>query len=228
VRRTPTSLTIGPNALAWDGSVLTIEIDEMTAPWRTRVRGRVRLHPLALPNATAVLDGVGRHRWLPIAPCSRVEVDFERPALKWAGAGYLDSNQGDDALEDAFSSWTWSRAHHRSGTTVLYDVARRDGSVLSLALEFGAAGNVGSFEAPPVAQLPGTRWRIPRAIRSDDGCLPKVVQSLEDTPFYARSIVASTLQGERVTAMHESLSLDRFGQHWVRMLLPFRMRRARG
>jgi len=36
------------------------------------------------------------------------------------------------------------------------------------------------------------------------------------------------LLGESVTAMHESLSLDRFRARWVQMLLPFRMPRAWG
>jgi carotenoid 1,2-hydratase len=53
-----------------------------------------------------------------------------------------------------------------------------------------------------------------------------VVQTLEDAPFYARSVVASQLQGESVNAVHESLSLDRFRSGWVQVLLPFRMPRV--
>ena len=53
-------------------------------------------------------------------------------------------------------------------------------------------------------------------------------RQLEDTPFYARSLLATTLLGEPVTAVHESLSMLRFRQRWVQYLLPFRMpRRAR-
>ena len=76
--------------------------------------------------------------------------------------------------------------------------------------------------------LPGTGWRVKRETRSDNGYTATVLKTLEDTPFYARSILSSHLLGESVTAMHESLSLDRFRARWVQMLLPFRMPRAWG
>jgi carotenoid 1,2-hydratase len=40
-------------------------------------------------------------------------------------------------------------------------------------------------------------------------------------------VLASRLGGDEVTAIHESLSLDRFRRRWVQMLLPFRMPRVR-
>ena len=51
------------------------------------------------------------------------------------------------------------------------------------------------------------------------------MRTLEDTPFYTRSLLSARLLGERVAAVHESLSLDRFRTGWVQMLLPFRMPR---
>lgn len=44
-------------------------------------------------------------------------------------------------------------------------------------------------------------------------------------PFYARSLVSSRLLGEPITAMHESLSLERFATTWIKLLLLFRMLR---
>ena len=55
-----------------------------------------------------------------------------------------------------------------------------------------------------------------------------VRRTFEDTPFYARSEVASVLGGEGVLAMHESLALDRFKSGVVQAMLPFRMPRIRG
>jgi carotenoid 1,2-hydratase len=52
----------------------------------------------------------------------------------------------------------------------------------------------------------------------------KVEQTLEDTPFYARSVLRSGAASGPV--MHESLDLDRFKKAWVRTLLPFRMPRV--
>jgi len=225
LHRERSALRIGPSALAWDGSTLSLLIDEVTVPLPSRIRGTVRLHPTALCRYAATLDAEGRHRWRPLAPCARVEVALERPSLRWSGMGYLDSNEGDAPLEDAFVRWSWSRARLRRGTGVLYDVARRRGGPLSLALRFDPSGTVASFAAPPPFDLPRTFWRIGRTTRVDSGQSATVRETLEDGPFYARSLLASHLLGEPVLAMHESLSLDRFAAPWVQILLPFRMPR---
>jgi carotenoid 1,2-hydratase len=73
--------------------------------------------------------------------------------------------------------------------------------------------------------LPGTLWRVARRTRADAGFSPRVLQTLEDAPFYARSKIATRINGAEMEAIHESLSLDRFAQPWVRALLPFRMPR---
>jgi len=54
---------------------------------------------------------------------------------------------------------------------------------------------------------------------------PQVVRTLEDTPFYARSVVRTQLCGQTVEAMHETLSATRFASPMVQALLPFRMPR---
>jgi len=227
LERTPGRLRIGPSTLAWDGSALTVRFDEVTVPLPSRLRGSVRVQPAALVNRAFVLDDAGRHRWRPMAPCAHAEVVLERPALSWAGRAYLDTNAGDEPLEDAFFGWDWSRAALRRGTAVLYDVHRRSGGRLALALRFDPAGSVEPFPPPPGVRLPCGRWRVERATRAEPGAAaPAVLETLEDTPFYARSLVSTTLFGEPVTAVHESLSLERFRAAWVRMLLPFRMPRA--
>ncbi len=225
IERTPTELRLGPSTLAWEGDTLVVRIDETTVPWPSRLRGTVRVDPLALTGHEEVLDSRGRHRWWPVAPCASVEVAFERPTLRWRGSGYLDGNAGDEPIEQGFVAWDWSRASHGGGTTILYDAERRDGSDLSLALHVDRTGRVEPFTAPPRAALPTTLWRVRRATRSDPTDPARVVATLEDTPFYARSLVAMGLRGAAVTAMHESLSLERFATPWVRMLLPFRMPR---
>jgi len=174
------------------------------------------------------LDPPGRHRWWPIAPCARIEVELERPALRWSGAGYLDTNSGDEPMERAFTTWDWSRASLRDGTAILYDVRRRGGDRMALALRCDRSGAVEPFAVPPATPLPQTLWRVARGTRADAGHPATVQETLEDAPFYSRSLVRQHLLGEPVTAMHESLSLDRFDARWVQMLLPFRMpRRSR-
>jgi carotenoid 1,2-hydratase len=225
VQALPDTLRIGPSALHWDGEALWLTVDEITAPWPSRIRGRITLRPTSINTRQFALDTRERHRWWPIAPHARIEVDLERPARRWSGTAYLDSNAGDEPLEQGFRCWDWSRATlGGNGTAILYDVSRRDGTHHSLALILNPAGRVEAFEPPPPVTLPSTQiWRIARGTRGEDSA--RVVETLEDTPFYARSLVASRLLGVPVMAVHESLSLERFDTTWVKLLLPFRMPR---
>lgn len=227
--RDAATLSIGPSRLHWDGSALIIDIDEVTVPWPSRVKGRVRVEPRATVADTFALDAAGRHHWRPIAPVSRVEVTLERPALRWCGEGYLDTNSGSEPLEDAFVRWDWSRASGRGGARILYDVTRRgpEASDFSLALAISPDGRVSPLAAPGRAALPSTLWRIARGTRSEADHPARIMATLEDTPFYARSLVSLQLGGERLLAMHESLDLDRFKSSIVQLMLPFRMPRVR-
>jgi len=226
VRRNSQELVIGPSSLVWDGDALSIWIDEHTTPWPSRVRGVVRVYPQFVTDRVTVLDRAGEHRWWPIAPSTRVQVALDEPDLRWLGTGYLDSNWGDAPLEGAFSRWDWSRATLQVGTTVLYDVGRRQGAPLVLALRFAPSGEVEEVEPPPTVSLPRTRWGIKRGTRADIAASARVIETLEDGPFYARTLLAAQVFGEPICAVHESLSLDRWRRPWVKLLLPFRMPRA--
>ena len=219
------TLQIGPSALRWEGERLHIEIDEITVPWPARMRGRVTLHaPCRLARAYTLAQ---QHRWCPIVPAARVEVDLG--GQRWSGPGYLDSNQGDAPLERAFRCWDWSRARLAGGrSAVFYDAQRTDGTRLRLGLRFAPDGRAEVVPGPPDAVLPSTGWRVARRARADAGTPASVLQTLTDAPFYARSLIAAHWLGEPVTAMHESLSLTRFDSAWVQAMLPFRMPRAAG
>ncbi len=222
----PASLAIGPSGVSWDGAAFTVDIDEVAVPLPTRVRGTVLVHPAALTGIEVHLDANGRHRWRPLAPVARVEVNLRQPALTWSGAAYLDMNAGDEPLEDGFQSWTWSRTAEGDAATILYDVTDTAGEPASFAMRFDANGEASAVEPPPRAELAGTVWRVPRRTRADAGSAATVVETLEDAPFYARSLIATTLHGRSCQSVHESLSLDRFRRGWVKALLPFRMPRA--
>jgi carotenoid 1,2-hydratase len=226
--RTNSTLAIGPSALAWDGTALTIRVDEVAVPIPRRVRGTIRVLPRFCLDTAFPLDARGRHHWRPIAPCARVEVDLTSPAIAWSGEGYFDSNTGVEPLEDAFSTWTWSRTRWRDGTAILYDVAERSGATRDLSLEVDAGGGIVHVPPPPAARLPGTRWGMPRSTRSASPDPPRIIKTLEDSPFYARSSVAAHWRSEPAVAMHEALSLDRFRAPWVQAMLPFRMPRRGG
>ncbi|MGL4396509.1 MAG: hypothetical protein ACRCS9_08235 [Hyphomicrobium sp.] len=226
--RDDTHLSIGASRMTWTGDRLIIDIDEIGVPVPRRIKGRITLHPSAIQSRAFELDANGQHLWQPIAPVARVDVQLQNPRLSWPGHGYFDHNTGTCPLEQTFHRWHWSRTSAGPTTRILYDVDARDGRDRSLALSIGPDGIARTFDAPPMARLPSTYWRIARATRSDIGAPPAVMTTLEDTPFYARSIVSSQLEGEATTAMHESLDLDRFNTRIVQAMLPFRMpRRAR-
>ena len=226
LHRTANDLAIGPSSLHWDGSVLTAEIDEVTAPLPTRLRGTIRLHPHGLATHQVALDGVGRHRWSPIAPGARVEVALRNPELHWQGHAYFDTNAGDEPLEACFARWDWCRAKLRDGVAVIYHGDRIDGTSFCTALRYDAQGRAQDFTPPPEAELGRNFWGMRMGTRADAGSAPRIVQKLEDAPFYARSVIATRLCGEDVTAVHESLSLPRFTAPWVQAMLPFKAPRA--
>lgn len=229
VRRSASRFELGPSALQWDGQGLTIEVDELASPLPRRVLGRVRLLPEGLSRFVAPLDAAGRHRWGPIAPSARVEVDFALPGLRWSGHAYLDSNEGDEPVTEPFDSWDWLRAPLADGSTaVVYDVRWKGGGEQLIGTRFARDGSATPLALPPRAPLAATGWRVPRQLRCDGGAQPRVLRTLEDTPFYNRSVVGTRLGGEAVTAMHESFDARRFGSPWVQALLPFRMPRRAG
>jgi carotenoid 1,2-hydratase len=226
VHRTARQLAIGPSSVTWEDGALVVRIDETTFPLPSRLRGVVRVHPIIATSHVETLDGNARHRWWPLSPLARVEVAFEQPSLSWSGMGYHDANAGDEPLEAAFVAWDWSRAQLEHEGAVLYDMVRRDGSAHTLALKIDPDGRVEAIEPGARTPLGTTLWRVRRRTLSEDG-RAEVSQTLEDTPFYARSVVRTRLLGRMVTTMHESLDLDRFRANWVRLLLPFRMPRRR-
>ena len=135
LQRDARRLVIGPSRLEWDGSCLTIHIDEVTVPLPSRVRGTVKVHPLGLFGQGYALDDGGRHRWGPIAPSARVEVALDKPGTRWSGPAYLDSNEGDEPIDRPFTEWDWSRSTLRDGSTaVIYDVRQKRGGDRVLAL----------------------------------------------------------------------------------------------
>jgi carotenoid 1,2-hydratase len=225
LERSARSLTIGPSRMEWNGQSLIADIDEVTAPIPRRLRGRVVLHPAALTDTLVPLDLGGHHTWSPIAPVARVQVSLTEPALSWSGFAYLDSNFGHAPLATAFKHWSWSRTIEPKRTRVLYDVTGRRDAAASLALEFDKQGRGQPIAAPRVAALPATRWRVRRTTRADTPEDARVVETWEDGPFYARSLIRTQLGGAPVMAVHESLSLDRFKQPLVQAMLPFRMPR---
>ena len=229
VARSRSAFAIGRSRLAWQDGRLEIQVEEREPITGRRVLGRVCVQPRGLSHFAAALDGEGRHRWGPIAPCARVELDFGRPGQRWAGAGYLDSNEGDEPVERAFRRWDWLRTAPAAdgATTVLYDVVRADGATRLIAQRFAADGSSTALpvDAPRQVLPPGPLWRVDRRVRSADASA-RVRRTLEDTPFYARSLLSLPQRGGgAVEAMHETLDVGRLVHPLMQAMLPVRMPR---
>ncbi len=226
VARTGSEFVIGPSRVRWRGDALELEIDEIACPLPRRVRGRVRVLPQGLSDFVAALDARGAHRWGPIAPSARIEVALDQPALAWQGHAYLDSNEGDEPVTEALVDWDWLRAPmHDGSTVVVFDVRERgpEGGERLIARRFAPDGRAYAFAPPPRQALPATGWRIRRQLRSE---APAVLErTLEDTPFYARSLLRARLLGMELPAVHETLDLRRLAHPLVQAMLPVRMPR---
>jgi carotenoid 1,2-hydratase len=101
-----------------------------------------------------------------------------------------------------------------------------DQSSRLITARFKPNGDVEPFELGPRQALKNGIWGVGRSIRSDPKApAAQLTQTLEDTPFYMRSVVNQTLLGEEVNAMHETLFLPRVRSRLVRLMLPWRMPR---
>jgi carotenoid 1,2-hydratase len=90
---------------------------------------------------------------------------------------------------------------------------------------FRPDGQSETFEAPARHRLAQTAWGIARSTRGDPNHRAQVLKVFENTPFYVRDLVRTSLDGEVIDAVHESLDARRLASWPVRMMLPFRMPR---
>jgi carotenoid 1,2-hydratase len=110
-------------------------------------------------------------------------------------------------------------------TSVVYDVRPKNGPGRVVAQRFSPDGSYTPFEAPARHHLPSSGWLLSRGMCSESGQAPQVLSTLEDTPFYVRSLLRTQLLGENVTAVHESLDIPRLVSLPVQLMLPWRMPR---
>lgn len=219
------ALQIGPSSLAWDGTTLRASIDERMAPWPGRMHGTIVVTPEVMTPHAIALDEAAHHRWMPMAPRSRIEVHFTQPSIRFRGHAYADSNVGTEPLENAFRGWQWSRGRRGPDTLIHYAMEPREAPARTLSLCIDADGRLCDVAPGVRADLEGTLWGIDRHTQADQPAGAKMLRTLESGPFYARSLIEARLGDAPLTSVHESLSLDRFQSRLVQILLPVRMPR---
>ena len=224
--RSRDGIALGPSTMQWRGDALVIDIDERTTPFRSPLRGRVVVHPETLCSKSFALDARGIHRWSPVAPLAAVEVDLSSPGLRFRGHGYHDFNLGEEPLDAGFARWSWSRGRRGERAHIAYDVERADGTSRSIALRVVGAGALSEEVPVREVRLRRTIWGLDRNVRSASPSDTTLVRTLEDGPFYARSLVDTVVDGARTRVVHEVLDAERLRRRWVRFFTSFRMGRA--
>ncbi len=233
LHRDRTSLQIGQSSIRYDRSVFTISFDEIFLPWPRqrllpkRMRGTIELVPAFLGDQAYPLDPQERHVWQPVAPVGRVNVSLDdHHRGSWAGQGYHDMNFGSRPLEADFSGWDWARGETMAGRPVLlYDSVLATGLNRRFGLTYSESGQVCHFNPPARHVLKRGFWGVGGGIACDEAAKPVLLSPYEDTPFYRRSLVETSIAGERVKMMHETLDCRRLAMPLVRLMLPFRMPR---
>ena len=213
-------LSIGPSAVHLTDTGVTIQIDERATPFGQRVQGTVQLRFQRAVETCFELDDAGEHWWW-LRRRWRRWTWMARPALKWAGSAYMDSNFGARPIETDSHLELVPRTPGGEGCQIHHDTQLAGGGSKHLSLSIDEAGALQRETFPALILPKGPIWRVERPSR-----LPASermsIKTLEDTPFYTRSQIRVNEQ----EFMHESLDLRRFCQPWVQTLLPFRMPRV--
>ena len=229
LRQTASRLEVGPSMMRWDRNALVIEIDEVSSPpLINRIRGEIRVTPDALTSVELPLTPDDAHIWRPFAPKARIDVQIDRKGWQWQGEGYFDANFGTRALEEDFSYWTWGRFPTADGATCFYDAKRLDGSELAAGFAFDQDGSARQIAIPPKQRIRRSLWAVKRETRGDAGSTPRQHMSMLDAPFYSRSAVTTTIDGQETTGVHEALDLVRFRSPLLKPMLAVRVPRRRG
>lgn len=227
LRQTRTHLTIGPSDLRWENGALLITINERATPHGTKIAGTVCIDPQAITDQELPLAPDGSHVWRPFAPTSRISVDLYHKGWAWQGHGYFDANFGTRALEQDFNYWTWARLPIDGGTACFYDLERRDGSTAEAGCFVAPDGGVEMIALPDLQKMRRSLWGLRRVARCDAGHHPRQDRHMLDAPFYCRSGLETTINGQRVSGVHEALNLRVFDSWWLRPMLAVRVPRRR-
>lgn len=235
LERSAEGLCLARNSIEWQGDELVIRIHDQR-PWaRGPVSGEIRVRATRRYAPRIDLASNGHHDWFPVSPASTACVRMSNPDLSFDGIAYHDVNHGDRPLEQDFVEWDWSRltpvgesAGSKLSGIITYDVAtRRDATHKRRAFAFDDARGLRRADTAGTELLDGGKafWGVRRRLVGDSGTQAVHRRALEDSPFYTRSLISTTMRNRPYRGVHESLRLDRFVDPVVQCMLPFRIRR---
>lgn len=223
-RRSARALEIAGSRFAWTDRGLSFTFSERTSPWRRPLAGEVEVTFDRAHGVPVAIDRAGRHTWWPIVPHARATVSVPTHGARFSGSAYVDANRGCEGLEERIDAWSWSRVATGERTVITYDVCERDADPRVATFAFDRDAR--PVDPPVLARrdVAVTRWGVRRPHRAAGDV--RLVRTLEDTPFYARSLIEERVDGQIARGVHESLDLCRFRRGWVQHLLGYRMSRS--
>jgi carotenoid 1,2-hydratase len=230
-------LAIGKSVMTMHDGRLLIDFEETALPWPGQralpkvIRGTIEMVPDVACTQVFPLDADGHHIWSPRMPRATASIACAAlPGGGWNGRAYHDMNYGDRPIEQDFTGWDWARGSDGpdGDTIILYDAALQQGGRRRLALRCAGSDDLEPLEMPGRQELPRAFWGVRSGIACDDGLWPQRRLTLEDTPFYTRALVDTTIAGRSVAMVHETLDCRRLAHPVVRLMLPFRMPRRAG
>ena len=76
VTQTESLFKIGPSSLKWENNRLLVELNELTTPHLSKLKGRVVIEPHFITNIEVPLMNDGSNIWRPFSPMSKIYVEL--------------------------------------------------------------------------------------------------------------------------------------------------------
>ena len=137
----------------------------------------------------------GLHIWRPVAPFSRIEANSKSPGCPGPASAIMIPTGVPCRWKTASKAGSGPAPPGRTGAAIIYDTVLKGGATSAFALDIAADGSVVEDAVPPRKEMPTTFWRMARHMRA---AAPfKAVSLLEDSPFYARTLLQGPHGGGR-------------------------------
>jgi carotenoid 1,2-hydratase len=188
VESTPTGLRIGSSTLDFGpNGQLRACVKDRTTPWGKPAEATLELTPQGPRGPELALVEGQRHWWQPLAPRASARVTVPQHQLDFTGAGYHDTNHGDEPLGRAFAGWQWTRVHGPARTLVNYQPTggappirvTADGTTVSA--ERGAEGETPSMRIQTDGKAVSVEHRAAQTARGQREARPSTSLGLNGT-----------------------------------------------
>ena len=210
-------LKIGGASVSWANRHLTISFSQLPSGRLGRaLSGRIQIDPVALTESELPITADGAHVWRPFAPTARVHVDLGTKLGHWVGHGGFDGYFGTRSLGMEFKSWSRSRFPMVDGGLLFVEAHRAARPPITAGYHFTDDGMATAIALPERLPLASTIWALERAVRGDDGTVPREILTVINLPDQSSALVETILSAQKLTGLHETVDLRR--RRWLHQI----------